>query len=77
MTVVYENCGVWYWGETMDDVDGVNAGGSYIWRTVDGWEITWLVEVERGRFWRMKVWEKELLNKEEVRVWGLHAEIGG
>ncbi len=30
MLVVDENCGVWYWGETMDDVDGVTAGGSYL-----------------------------------------------
>jgi hypothetical protein len=29
MLVVVESCGVWYWGETMDDANGVTAGGSY------------------------------------------------
>ncbi len=30
MLVVVENCGVWLRGETMDDVDGMTAGGSYL-----------------------------------------------
>jgi hypothetical protein len=28
---------------------GVTAGGSYIWRTVDDWQIMWQVEGEGGR----------------------------